>query len=273
MTFADAFFAATKPLMLVALFYGSAACAAARAADAGPASVQECGWSDSARAGPYLIQNDVWGPIQHKEKAADPDKFAQCIDAVEFENDRASARFHWAIRNSGDVVSYPHIQFDFNGYGGRPGPISIDDLSHRPDISAYSSYAMRSTEKYNVSYDIWLKTAGGTGAEGVTELMIWLDTDLRQNTPSVGSVTVDGNRYQIYQKFQGDPGKQWKYVALVADQKINNARISISGISLKLAEIGVLNGSDMISSVQFGAELTGGDGVLTITNFDIAHVF
>lgn len=220
-----------------------------------------CGAFDFVKIDRYVVQNDVWGGNTPPSANAIRE-YRQCILRAENRKGFIYAEYSWEISNSiGDIISYPHVQYDI-----KP-PISQGIDRHRQPIRSSVKYTIEASGIYNASYDVWLKV--GAENDQPVELMIWLDYNIKQNTPSIGRVYIGNYLFDVHVKEQKNAKGSWDYVAIVSRQKLTKLDFNIDKVVAMALASARIGGPYHIESVQFGSEIAQGRGSLVIENFRV----
>jgi hypothetical protein len=92
----------------------------------------------------------------------------------------------------------------------------------------------------------------------------------------VGHYQHDGFSADIYEAdnfgdASGSSHASWRYIAVKSTTEMRDADIDFAHLLKALHSMGLISGSDYVNGYEFGAELTGGSGHLTV--HDIHHHF
>ncbi|TDW87806.1 MULTISPECIES: hypothetical protein [Kribbella] len=203
-------------------------------------------WSSSDAFGTwntsgYLVNNNKWN-----EGEAGP----QSIHACGFNSWYVTSDQKELASNPGSVKTYPDTQKNFPDK-------AISSFGSIKSTYANSQSAPSSGE-YNWSYDIWLN---GLGNE---ELMIWTNYRYPGSLPpgdaqDKATATIGGHTFTAWKR--GAVGS--RYIALaMTDQK------AVSSVDLKavfdwLVSKGWLSGTDKVSAIEYGVEISSTNGPQT----------
>jgi hypothetical protein len=200
-------------------------------------------WTSSANFGQwstngFLVNNNKWNTAE-----AGPQTIRACgynrWSVVSDQPELAS--------NPGSVKTYPDTQKNFNQ--------SIDSFNSIK--STFANTAPASGE-WNFAYDIWLNGLGND------ELMIW--TNYRYpgslppgNAAEKTTVTIDGQQYVAWR--HGSPGS--RYIALAMGPQKSSGSVDVLKIMDWLVSKGWLSGSDRVSAIEYGVEISSTNGPQT----------
>lgn len=218
--------------------------------------------------GVYLL-NLVWNPgslvagkdfaIQSTFKSADPTK---------------NATFTWSFPSSTDlnytIKAYPSLAFGVSPYGDTKNVADVAHsfpvkLSELLNMSATFDTAAGGTKSgFNVAFDIWFTSVpNGNGSTVTDEIMIWTHKgsfDIK--APLLGTFDAGGVTGKIYH--------QGTYTAIVTDQDMPVGSIDLAAVFAALTQMGILSTDTYLAAVQFGSEIVGGNGSLSINQFSLS---
>jgi Ca2+-binding RTX toxin-like protein len=227
-------------------------------------------------SGPYRTVNNVWnkGPLQNG-----PD-FAQSItyDPATFP---AGVTMEWSWPGfKPSIYAYPEVILGYKPWDPGKGTLEFSakvDALKRLEATFDLGIAGE-TGKFNVALELWLTdTRGGGPGEINTEVMIWLHNgDLTPAGREKAAFATDGYGASIYvEKGMGDNSGEspltWKYIALKADTDYLTGVIDLREVLIALKREGLITGKEWVSGFELGAEVAGGDGMLSIAALD--HAF
>lgn len=168
---------------------------------------------ESVTVGSYVVQSNYWGK--------DTCPGTQCMDI-----DKTTGAF--TVTQGPDpcgesVASYPNVLYGCSFGNCSPDsmlPMQMGELSTVTSSWAFSAGGS-ARDSYNVSYDIWFcpdQNCGSTGFPGGTEVMIWLDHKNASGWQThLGSVTLAGHSWQVWQATVGSGSSRWTYLAYLID--------------------------------------------------------
>jgi hypothetical protein len=213
---------------------------------AAPGACKNPVWSSSDNFGTwntngYLVNNNKWN-----EGEAGP----QTIHACGFNSWYVVSDQKELASNPGSVKTYPDTQKNFPDK-------AISSFSSIKSTYANSQSAPSSGE-YNWSYDIWLN---GLGNE---ELMIWTNYRYPASLPpgdaqDKATVTIDGQQYVAWKR--GSVGS--RYIALAMTPQKSAGSVDLKAVFNWLVSKGWLSGTDKVSAIEYGVEVSSTNGPQT----------
>jgi cellulose 1,4-beta-cellobiosidase len=219
-------------------------------------TVNTCQDFATVPVGSYVVEADYWN------KGSCPGTQCMAIN-----NATGAFSVTQAPNCDNTVASYPNVL-----YGCSFGTCSPASLLPMP-VSAVSSLTSSwdfsvggvSTDQYDVAYDIWFcpdNACGPTGFPGGTELMIWLNyQNVHGWETDLGSVSLDGHTWEVWQFTQGTGDNSWTYLAYMiqAPMVTSVANLDLNAFFRDAASRGYLQNSWYLYAIQAGNEIrTGG---------------
>jgi cellulose 1,4-beta-cellobiosidase len=219
-------------------------------------TVNTCAQYATVPVGAYVVESDYW----NKESCPG----SQCMA---INNATGAFSVTQAPNCDNTVASYPNVL-----YGCSFGTCSPASLLPMP-VSALSTVTSSwdfsvggvTADQYDVAYDIWFcpnNTCGPSGFPGGTELMIWLNY---QNVSGwendLGSVSLDGHTWEVWQFTQGTGGNSWTYLAYMIQSPMLTSvtNLDLNAFFQDAASRGYLQDSWYLYAIQAGNEIrTGG---------------
>jgi len=207
--------------------------------------------------GCYVVQPNYW----HKNGCPG----TQCMDINTATGAFTVTQGPQACGNT--VASYPNVL-----YGCSFGNCSPASLLPQP-VSAFSTVTSSwsfhvggsAADRYDVAYDIWFcpdDTCGPNGFPKGTEMMIWLDyKNLAGWQVDLGSVTLSGHTWEVWQATMGSGNGGWTYLAYMIQPPMVSTVTDLDlGAFFQDAEArGLVQNSWYLYAIQAGNELrTGG---------------
>lgn len=219
----------------------------------------------------WYVHNNVWGA-------------ANLVEGTDYNieshfnlgNMTDGTTFAWSFPLTTEVYpairAYPHLIFGASPANGANAvnptdtalvlPALVGDLK---SLTATHDVAFAGNlAGFNVSYDIWLTSTANGGMDAVTnEVMIWVHK---------GSFEAFGEQVGTYADGNGHAAKIYHsgtYTAVVFETEMAAAKIDIKAIFDTLEQLGIVNDSEYVRSIEMGAEVTSGSGTLRFNNLDI----
>ncbi|RYD68186.1 MAG: hypothetical protein EOP58_01280 [Sphingomonadales bacterium] len=227
------------------------------------------GFTNAYNAHGWYVLNGLWNLGDATERSA--------IRTVFDPNDvTAGVVFNWNLPHSTSapiIRGYPEVQFGVNPHGSYAGnptdnyrvfPIRVSDivsLTADFDVSYSGNLA-----GFNVAYDIWFTNAPNGNASAISnEIMVWLhEGDFAPFGDVIGTYTHDGLTATIYHA--------GTYTAFVFDGDVTKGVLDIADLIGTLRDMGIIDESEYLASVELGAEVVSGIGSLTVNNLDLEVV-
>ena len=182
-------------------------------------------------------------------------------------------RFDWSYgRDDSNILAYPSLILGKSAWGnGETGVIDTRISELRNLDLAYDIAIGGQTDRFNVAYDLWLTNAPKAVYTNITtELMIWVHSG-GFPLPDTADIVYDGGSFtaNVYVK-EGFSALDitWRYVAVVLTETRLAGTIDLDDLLRDLAAQGIVNASDHVTGIEFGAEVSSGTGSLTINDFD-----
>lgn len=215
----------------------------------------------------WYVLNNAWG-------ASDLSSSAYTIQSAYNKADMtAGTTFAWSFPLSTDafptIKAYPEVIFGVSPHGDR---VNATDKAHVFPLQISSLVSLKAdfdvshsgnSGGYNVAYDIWLTSQPNGDASTITnEVMVWLH---KGDFPPFGDVVgtyTDG-------EFHATVYHTGTYTAVVADKDWNAGTLDLAKLFAGLNEMGIIDNSEYVASIELGSEVVSGQGTLTINNLDI----
>ena len=176
--------------------------------------------------------------------------------------------FTWNYPRLGSGFAYPEIIF---------APGGLNPAMKLPEIgSTFSmSHDFVLTDSSNdaaVFYDIWVSEATG---RQVAEIGLSLQNPrtLDPKTLEHKDVTIGDHVYDVYSQSATGlaSGRTWLAITLMPKGAIAKGTISLKPVVDYLISQSYLNTTNIISGIDFGVEITGGSGSLTINSYSVTQ--
>lgn len=225
--------------------------------------------------GSFQLVNNIWNPDTATS-------YSECVNATINEaTGIKSAQFQWNfVTTKIDVKSYPSIVYGWHpGYSkGNPAklPASVASL---PDLNATATVNTTCSGEcvFNTGFDLlFTKTATPTTWAPTAEIMIWTELkDAGHAGNYVTDVTIAGIPFALYQGpitvpvTSAGPGGSWNYILYVAKAPINTFNFNLKAFVSDAVARGYVSPTDYLPGVEFGTEVTKGQGTTTITGYSI----
>lgn len=235
----------------------------------------ECGDWATIERGTLKYFNNNWA----KNKAQG--KFEQCL--LQRKTD-GGQQFGWSWAWPGfDQLgfAYPAIVVGRTPWSDKTTdarlPLSVSSI---PRLTLSYAVDTQATGKYSLSVSLWLLTPSETPEQPIprriaNEIIVWLDYGRPSSDPigtQVGSPTVDGVVYELWHKAshgdRGD-GKGWPIYYFKSMSPATQGVVNLTPILGYLVAEGAVDPDELVTSVEFGNELMGGEGTTWVRDFKI----
>jgi hypothetical protein len=223
--------------------------------------------------GEFHIENNVW----NKGSLDNGKDYTQTL-TYNPNNLTSNLKFAWDWPETNHLLAFPEIVAGYKPWSKS----GSDDLTAR--ISTIDKFKVDldyditgQKDMFNAAFDMWFTKKAHAGSSSITtELMIWTHVggDIDPDGKKVGSIHQGDFSADIWvaNNFNNNGGAHtWRYITLVSKDEIRDDTIDIGKLIDKLVDRKLVSGSDFFNGYEFGAELTGGKGSMTI--HDIDHQF
>jgi len=197
--------------------------------------------------------------------------YRACVAIEETGRGRTAMSWKWRWPYGPDVVAYPEIMFGRNPWrdaSTTPGlPVQVGRC--KPLVKYQAD--LKASGTYNLAFDLWItRTVTAREADITHEIMIWVaNSGGIPDGAKEAVVRIGGMEYDLWVK--KDHGvARWTYAAFVSRGEQLKATLDLGAFMSILVERGLLATDLYLSSVEFGNEITGGEGACAITGYDIA---
>jgi hypothetical protein len=196
--------------------------------------------------------------------------------------------FNWSgpsVSGAWSPIAYPHVGAYYGFIENQGTSQQFTNLISMPVSSIgtlTATYSVTDTNltDSNVAFDFWLlnpavPNPNWTTTLPQTEIEIYAHTPPAWGIPLGGtalpSMTIDGIsgwyvRETTTHGAGNNPGT-WQYISVQAPSDVLSGTIDIGAILKGLVADGAIQGTETMSAIDFGSEIGGGSGSLTINNF------
>lgn len=205
------------------------------------------------QTGEYVYRNNVW----NKQDTTD---YEQCLQ-TRVVGDALQVGWTWRWEHEeGRAKAYPEVAFGWVS----EMPRRIADLN---ELTVDYALEVDATGVYNVAFDAWIRTEPkATDENADVELMIWVgDGGMVPAGASNGSISVGGNTFDLYV----DDFPEWKYVAFQAREDDLVGSIDLVPFLEHLIDLGLVSGSQFLTSLHLGNEVVAGEGAAWMQAFEV----
>ncbi|WP_408640614.1 GH12 family glycosyl hydrolase domain-containing protein, partial [Allosphingosinicella deserti] len=196
------------------------------------------------------------------------------VDAIYNKTDMTKGTiFNWdfpyVTQVAAPIKAYPNVLFGVSPQGEQINPTDTTRVfparvGSLTGLTATHDVTMRgNVGGYNVSYDVWFTTKPNGSKPTITnELMIWVHKGDVQPFGNVIGTYVDG-------AFTATIYRTGTYTAVVADKDMLAGTIDIGKVIAHLQSLGIISAEEYLACINFGAEVIGGHGSITLNDLDL----
>ncbi len=228
----------------------------------------------TAALGPAVAMNNTWG----REGLVPGRDYSQRV--LHGEDLSAGVRFEWAWpAGDGRVLGFPELIVGRKPWGGPVGgdllPLPLAEVEGL--TARWTADWGGETARFNLAFDLWISATPEGGPEAIrAEVMVWVK---RGEFPSSGAPAAEVSQGILSGPLYRDPahgnapGERWDYLAWLPETGagLGRGELDLGGLLARLAAEGLLDPAHVLTSVEFGAEITGGAGWVAITEFSVTR--
>jgi uncharacterized protein YndB with AHSA1/START domain len=222
--------------------------------------------------GDFTVENNVW----NKGDLANGRDYTQTI-SYNPKDLNHELTFAWNWPSTDHILAFPEIEAGYKPWSGSGSDALTSQISKIAALDVTFDYDLAgSTSLYNVGFDMWLTKQPNADSSSITaEVSVWTHA---------GNIDPDGKKMGVYKdgSFRADiyvdkdyshPGanQSWEYITLVARKDMTSGTLDMEHLLDKLTDMHLVKSGDYFNGYEFGAQLLGGKGSLTI--HDIEHEF
>ncbi|MEM1313679.1 MAG: hypothetical protein AAGI51_03940 [Pseudomonadota bacterium] len=232
--------------------------------------------SDGAWAvvGDVILQNTTWGRFDWRtgDHLVNGEDFTQTIEYGGAITDGVRMEWDWPRPEPRRVLSYPELIAGRKPWlpetAGTALPVAADAAD---GLTASWALDWGGGGGFNVAFDLWLTTEPGGGPESIAqEVMIWLKPgEGRPAGRIVTEVTFGETVFDLWVKDGPHGGLGWSYAAFVARGELASGSLDMGDVMAALDAAGALQDGLWLSTVELGAEVTGGAGWMQVSDFSV----
>jgi len=221
----------------------------------------------SATKGLFRLENNVW----NKGDLVNGEDFRQTI-SYNPANLSTSLKFAWNWPEADHILAYPEIVAGYKPWSGAGSNALTARVSTIEALTIDLDYDIAGqTDLFNAAIDMWLtKRAHGPASSITTEVKIWTHAG-EISDPSGRKIGIyrDGDfRAEIWVANDSGANQPMRYITLVSNREIRDETLDIGRLLHKLADRHLVNEDSFFNGYEFGAELAGGKGSLTVHHLD-----
>jgi hypothetical protein len=213
-------------------------------------------------SGPYVLFNNVWG----KRDITD---YEACV-AISGEKEDRSFSWKWRWPYGPDVVAYPEIIFGRSPWREESTTPDLPRMVGKSDPQVKFKTDLEAKGMYNLTFDLWITRNDSPKEADIThEIMIWVANSGGIPDGKVEHVVkIEGVEYDIWVKRNhGTTG--WTYIAFVGRMERRKGKLDFGAFLSSLIKKDLLSPELFLSSIEFGTEITGGEGKCAIAGYKI----
>lgn len=218
--------------------------------------------------GEFRVYNNVWG----REGGPGDQRIFTARDTT------GKRVFGWSWRwpPLTRVGGYPEVMFGPNPWlpsrtARLPRPVG------RAPLPVRYSVRLASTGVHNLAFDLWIvRGPAPTTSNIAAEVMIWLaNRGMRPLGEVRARPVLGGVRYALWVAdgvSLGQPQGSRRYIAFVAEEERLSGTVDLGAFLGHLIEAGLLDPDLTLAGVEFGTEIVGGAGAITVDDYAVDGV-
>lgn len=222
--------------------------------------------------GDFTVENNVW----NKGNLVNGHDYTQTI-SFDPKHLNHELTFTWQWPSTDHILAFPEIEAGYKPWSESGSDALTARISKITTLDVTYDYDMSgATSNYNVGFDMWLtKQPGASSSSITTEVSVWTHAgNIDPEGKRVGVFKDGGFKADIYvDKHYSHPGanQSWEYITLVAKKDVTAGTLDMHHLFETLVDLKLVNAKDYFNGYEFGAQILGGKGSLTI--HDIEHDF
>jgi len=209
----------------------------------------------------YYLVNNVWNDAQVGTGQ-------QCINAPKGKS--FSWNWNWGNNPTYIPVSYPSVIFgnkpwDPQGPSTKSLPRQVSQLKQ---FNATHDYAISSSGRYNVAYDLWLTE--GTQSNKATirvEIMVWIESS--GDVQPYGDFEEENDTYSLYIG-QPEGDRSWHCYSFQLKQSLRSGPVNLGEFIQILVKKQLVSPNLYVADVEFGTEIWDGKGQMDIKSYQVS---
>jgi hypothetical protein len=178
------------------------------------------------------------------------------------------------------VVGFPEILLGKSPFGGDSTteklPVQINKLSTLESSFDVKMYCQ--PKKYNLVFDLWFTHTKDIKQNNIShELMIWEDRNIAMPFGTYKkTVKLSSGTYKIYSGYKDKTSENigvdgWNFTAFVRQERRRKGEMNLKEVINEMLDLGLINQTDYLCSVEFGNEIYNSVGVSIVYEF-IVHL-
>lgn len=227
---------------------------------------------DTFTQGDFRIENNVW----NKGDLVNGKDYTQTI-SYDPKHLTTELKFTWDWPKSDHLLAFPEIEAGYKPWSQAGSDALTTRISKLRSLDLTFDYDMSgNTAKFNVGFDMWLTKKPHANSDSITtEVSVWTHA---------GDIDPDGRKVGTYRdgSFRGEiwvddhfshagSDQSWRYITIRSNKDVLDGTLDIHDLLDTLVDKKLVNAGDYFNGYEFGAQLTGGKGSLTV--HDLEHDF
>jgi len=209
----------------------------------------------------YYLVNNVWNDsrLGTGQQSINPPK-----------GKSFSWNWNWAENPTYVPISYPSVIFGNKPWDpqGSSTKLLPRQVSQIKQLNAIHDYAVTSSGRYNVAYDVWL-TEGVQSSKATirVEIMVWVESS--GNVQPYGDFQEENENYSFYVgKPQAD--RSWSCYSFKLKRPLKSGTVNLSDYIQILVKKGLVSPNLYVADIEFGTEIWDGKGDMNIKSYQVS---
>lgn len=222
--------------------------------------------------GDFRIENNVW----NKGDLVNGKNYTQTI-SYDPRHLTSELKFAWDWPKTDHLLAFPEIEAGYKPWSEAGADTLTTRISKLQALDVSFDYDIGGDKTlFNVGFDMWLTSKPEAGSKSITtEISVWTHNgDIDPEGEKVGSYRDGKFRGEIWVDdnfgHAGD-SQTWRYVTIRSKGDVLDGALDLDHLYDTLVAKKLVNSADYFNGYEFGAQLTGGKGSLTIHS--IEHEF
>ena len=227
-------------------------------------------WATFAQ-GNFRIENNVW----NQGDLVNGRDYTQTI-SYDPKHLTSELKFAWNWPKTDHLLAFPEIEAGYKPWSETGSAALTTRISKMQAMDVSFNYDIGGdTSRFNVGFDMWLTSKPDGNSNSITtEISIWTHRGhIDPEGEKVGTYRDGEFRGQIWvdDNFGHADAQTWHYVTIRPKGDILEGSLDFDHLFDALVSKKLVNSTDYFNGYEFGAQLTGGKGSLTIHS--IEHEF
>ncbi len=209
----------------------------------------------------YYLVNNVWNDAQVGTGQ-------QCINVPNGKS--FSWNWSWGSNPTYTPISYPSVIFGNKPWDpqGSSTPLLPRQVSQVKQLNATHDYAVSSSGRYNVAYDLWL-TEGVQSSKATirVEIMVWIESS--GDVQPYGDFEEENDKYSLYIG-QPEGDRSWHCYSFQLKKSLKSGPVNLGEYIQILVKKQLVNPNLYVADVEFGTEIWDGKGQMDIKSYQVS---